>query len=128
MYRVLKKRDKKKNKGLRFAGMQPVIAVFLLLACALCFVQFSVPYKSRELLLEPQETSASVSSAEQRHECMIFWQEDAAGENGMDMMEAVLGGMKVPYDTCEGSRADQIFLDEYRTVVISMTDFSILSC
>ena len=127
MYRVLKKRDKKKNKGLRFAGMQPVIAVFLLLACALCFVQFSVPYKSRELLLEPQETSASVSSAEQSPECMIFWQDDAAGENGLEMMEAVLGGMKVPYDTCEGSRADQIFLDEYRTVVISMTDYSILS-
>lgn len=127
VYRVLKKRDKKKNKGLRFAGMQPVIAVFLLLACALCFVQFSVPYKSRELLLEPQETSASVSSAEQSPECMIFWQDDAAGENGLEMMEAVLGGMKVPYDTCEGSRADQIFLDEYRTVVISMTDYSILS-
>lgn len=107
--------------------MQPVIAVFLLLACALCFVQFSVPYKSRELLLEPQETSASVSSAEQSPECMIFWQDDAAGENGLEMMEAVLGGMKVPYDTCEGSRADQIFLDEYRTVVISMTDYSILS-
>lgn len=127
VYRVLKKRDKKKNKGLRFAGMQPVIAVFLLLACALCFVQFSVPYKSRELLLEPQETSASVSSAEQSPECMIFWQDDIAGENGLEMMEAVLGGMKVPYDTCEGSRAEEISLDEYRTVVISMTDYSILS-
>lgn len=127
VYRILKKRDEQKKKGLRFAGMQPVVAVFLLLACALCFVQFSVPYKSQELLLEPQETSASVSSAEQSPECMIFWQDDIAGENGLEMMEAVLGGMKVPYDTCEGSRAEEISLDEYRTVVISMTDYSILS-
>lgn len=127
VYRILKKRNEQKKKGLRFAGMQPVIAVFLLLACALCFVQFSVPYKSQELLLEPQETGASVSSAEQSPECMIFWQDDIAGKNGLEMMEAVLGGMKVPYDTCEGSSADEISLDDYKTVVISITDYSILS-
>lgn len=127
VYRILKKRNEQKKKGLRFAGMQPVIAVFLLLACALCFVQFSVPYKSQELLLEPQETGASVSSAEQSPECMVFWQDDIAGKSGLEMMEAVLGGMKVPYDTCEGSSADEISLDDYKTVVISITDYSILS-
>lgn len=107
--------------------MQAVIVAFLLLACALCFVQFSVPYKKQELLMEPQETSAAVSSKEQEPECMIFWQDDAAGKNGLEMMEAVLGGMRVPYDSCEGDETETVSLDEYKTLVISVTDYSLLN-
>ena len=127
MCRNLKNRNHKNKRTLRFAGMQAVIAVFLLLACVLCAVQFSVPYKSRELLMEPQETAAGISCEVQEPECMVFWQNDTAGNIGLEMIEAVLEGMRVPYDTCEGEQAEDVRLDEYKTVVISVTDYRILN-
>lgn len=112
---------------MRFTRLHTVIALFLLLVCVLCFVQWNVPYESRELLMEPDEEPAgSTDDIEQEPECMIFWQDNENGTEGCEMMEAVLGQMKIPYDTCEGKNAGDVELDSYQTIVISMTNYELL--
>lgn len=106
--------------------MQGIISVFLLLTVVLCAVQTNVPYEKQEFLLEPREELPAEETAADEPECMIFWQDDANGKNGLELMEAVLGQMKIPYAACNGSRAAEVNLREYRTVVLSVTDFSIL--
>lgn len=77
--------------------------------------------------MEPDEESAeSIDNSEQEPECMIFWQDDVNGTAGCELMEAVLGQMKIPYDTCEGKNAEDVELNQYQTIVISMTNYELL--
>lgn len=123
----MKNKRNKRTLGLKFGRLQTVIAMFLLLVCVLCFMQWNVPYESREFLLEPEQKPAeTVDAAEQEPECMILWQDDTNGTTGRDLMEAVLGQMKIPYDTCEGKAADELDLNRYQTIVISMTNYVLL--
>lgn len=121
------KKNKTSKKRFRFGRMQTVIAVFLLLVIVLCIVQKNVPYKKQELLLEPsEEVSFTADNAESQSECMIFWEDDANGKSGLQLMEAVLEQMKIPYDACSGREAEKVDLQEYKTIVFSVTDLSIL--
>ncbi len=98
------------RKRFQFTGMRGIIAVFLLLTVVLCTVQMNVPYEKQEFLLEPREDLPAEMAAAGKSECMIFWQDDANGQNGLELMEAVLGQMKIPYSTCNGSSAAEVDL------------------
>lgn len=128
-----KKRKELLKKGnLRFGKMQIVIIAFMLLVGVLYLAQRNVPYKTRDFLLEPteavsvEEDSAGEDFLQSDPECLILWQDDANGKKGLEMMESVLGQMKISYDTCEGARALEMDFGRYQTFVISMTNFSLL--
>lgn len=96
--------------------------VFILMTAALCLAQGNVVSSRQERLMEP-DTRETVSSdiLVQEPECLLLWEEDAAGEKGRELMEAVLSQMKIGYDVVEGKDAADIDLEDYKTVVISMT-------
>lgn len=123
----MKKRKTKSKPGFRFAKMHTVLILFLLLICALFLVQKNVPYRDHELLMEPEENNADLSQSAEKAECMIFWENEANARKGRDLMEAVLGQMKIPYDTCDGRNVADTDLGQYETAVLSVTDYSILS-
>lgn len=117
---------KKRRSGLktifRFRRLQTVLLVFLLMTAALCFAQGNVSYSRRERLIEPDAREASATKTViQEPECLLLWEDDAGGEKGRQTMEAVLSQMKIGYDSVEGKDAADIILEDYKTVVISMT-------
>ena len=122
-----KKKHSFRLSELRFTRMQMVIVLFLLLGGVLFLVQRNVPYQAQESLLEPYEAvPAAAKPAEQDPECMIIWQDDTNGKNGRELMEAVLGQMKIPYDTCKAGEVKERDLEAFETIVLSVTDYSLL--
>ncbi|MGI6007318.1 MAG: DUF2194 domain-containing protein [Ruminococcus sp.] len=119
-----------KNKKFRFQRMQGIVLVFAMLAVALCLAQGNVTYNRQDRVMEPevQEAAAQVSQPLESDpaECMILWEDDAAGTTGLEMMEEVLGQMKIPYNTCESREAAQTDWSAYRTVVLSVTHIELL--
>ena len=111
-------KKKKRDFKIRFGRMQMVIAAFIALAAALCIVQRNVSYDTQERILEPaaEEAFSEVTPAtlQQEAECLILWEDDAGGRQGLDMMEPVLEQMKVPYEVCEGRYMDQVDLPEWK--------------
>ena len=123
-------KKKKRDLKIRFGRMQMVIAAFIALAAALCIVQRNVSYDTQERLLEPaaEEAFSEVTPAtsQQEAECLILWEDDAGGRQGLDMMEPVLEQMKVPYEVCEGRYMDQVDLANYEKIVLSMTNWDLM--
>lgn len=123
-------KKKKRDLKIRFGRMQMVIAAFIVLAAALCIVQRNVSYDTRERLLEPaaEEAFSEVTPAtsQQEAECLILWEDDAGGRQGLDLMEPVLEQMKVPYEVCEGRYMDQVDLANYEKIVLSMTNWDLM--
>ncbi len=114
-------------KTFRFQRMQGVLLVFVLLAVALCLAQSNVGYERQERLMEPREReTAAEPDRTLPAECMVLWEEDDGGKRGLAMMEAVLGQMKVPYDTCQAQDAAGTDWSKYRTVVLSVTHVNLL--
>lgn len=124
----MKKKKKTGSKRVfRFRRLQTVLIVFVLLTVALCFAQGNVMYQRHERLLEPSSReTASVSVKTQEPECLLLWEDDVNGTDGLEMMEAVLGQMKIGYDAVEGQDAADVRLEDYKTVVISMTHLNLL--
>ena len=48
------------------------------------------------------------------------------GRTGRELMEAVLGQMKIPYDTCKAGEVKERDLEAFETIVLSVTDYSLL--
>ena len=123
-------KKKKRDLKIRFGRMQMVIAAFIALAAALCIVQRNVSYDTQERLLEPavEEAFSEVTPAtsQQEAECLILWEDDAGGRQGLDLMEPVLKQMKVPYEVCEGRYMDQVDLANYEKIVLSMTNWDLM--
>lgn len=123
----MKKKKLDSKKIFRFRRLQTILIVFVLLTVALCFAQGNVRYQSHERLLEPSsKETASVSAKIQETECLLLWENDAGGKSGMEMMGEVLDQMKIGYDAVEGQDAANIRLEDYETIVISMTHLGLL--
>ena len=117
----------KKKKRFRFIRMQTTIAGFLVLTAALCMMQRNVRYQQQERILEPvaQEAFSPVTT-QQAPECLLLWEDDANGQDGRELMEAVLGQMKIPYESREGGPDAAENIDQYDTLVLSMTHMEYL--
>ena len=112
---------------IQFKRMQAVIAAFIGIAVFLYFVQRNVSYEQQERLMEPVDQAAfSEEEPQQEAECLILWQGDESGQNGLNLMKSVLSQMKIPYDTCEGSLLNPAVLGDYETAVLSMTQYNLL--
>lgn len=105
-----------------------MIALFLLISVLLYLLQRNVRYENRANTLEIMEEDVFQTEGQQTAspECMILWEEDANGIKGRQMMEDVLGQMKIPYDVCEGKQLDTGNLKKYKNVVVSMTNLQLL--
>lgn len=57
-------------------------------------------------------------------ECLLICSDDDMGSLGREMMEAVLGQMRVPYDICMDREIGQMVWADYQTVVLAVTDLS----
>lgn len=119
---------RKKNRvKLRFRGMQTVIALFMLVAVLLFLLQKNVIYKSSGKVLDIlSEDDFQTYNHSTTKECVILWEKDANGEKGREMMEDVLGQMKIPYDMYLGKEFDTENLENYTTMVLSMTNLQLL--
>lgn len=123
------KKEKKSGgkKYFRFRRLQTVLIVFVLLTVALCFAQGNVIYSRHERLLEPDSRETALVDVKlQEPECLILWEEEANSELALETIEAVLSQMKVGYDAVKGDEAADVQLDDYETIVISITNLSIL--
>lgn len=128
-----KRRHKKSEKRLdlltkfRFRRMLGIALVFVMLTVALCLAQGNVTYESQERLMRPEAVeTAAKPKVSLTAESVILWEDDANGRVGLELMEAVLGQMKISYDTCEVVEASQVDWKEYRTVILSMTHLNLL--
>lgn len=110
------------KKSFRFRRLSTVLLVFALMTVALCLAQGNVFYHRQERLLVPDSRQAAAQEVSaQEAECLLLWENDAAGEKGFETMAAVLDQMKVGYDAVEGKDAAEVSLEKYETLVISMT-------
>lgn len=116
------KRKTESKSFFRFRRLQTVLLVFVLMTAALCLAQGNVAYNRQERLMKPEVRETSVLEARmQEPECLLLWEDDAGGDMGREVMEAVLSQMKTGYDAVEGKDASDISLEDYKTVVISVT-------
>lgn len=113
------------RKRLRFHRLLTVLGVFLMLTAALCLAQGNVSYERQERIMTPEERvrETADSGAEiLEPECLLVWSDDDMGALGREMMESVLGQMRVPYDICGDKEISQVVWTDYQTVVLSVTD------
>lgn len=123
----MKRRKRQKGGIFRFRKLQTVIVVFLLLVGVLCFVQWNVPYEEQERELEPvEQDSRDLVTLDQDPECLIIWEDDDMGRQGLELMEDILSQMKIPYETVQGEESNRHDLEDYETVVLSVTHWNIL--
>lgn len=123
----MKRRKRQKGGIFRFRKLQTVIVVFLLLVGVLCFVQWNVPYEEQERELEPvEQDSLDLVTLDQDPECLIIWEDDDMGRQGLELMEDILSQMKIPYETVQGEESNRHDLEDYETVVLSVTHWNIL--
>ena len=123
----MKRRKRQKGGIFRFRKLQTVIVVFLLLVGVLCFVQWNVPYEEQERELEPvEQDSLDLVTLDQDPECLIIWEDDDTGRQGLELMEDILSQMKIPYETVQGEESNRHDLEDYETVVLSVTHWNIL--
>ena len=123
----MKRRKRQKGGIFRFRKLQTVIVVFLLLVGVLCFVQWNVPYEEQERELEPvEQDSLDLVTLDQDPECLIIWEDDDTGRQGLELMEDILSQMRIPYETVQGEEANRHDLEDYETVVLSVTRWNIL--
>lgn len=116
-----------KRKRLRFHRLLTVLAVFLLLTGALCLAQGNVKYERSERMMTPEEQAretAEPAAKTKEPECLLICSDDDMGSLGREMMEAVLGQMRVPYDICMDREIGQMVWTDYQTVVLAVTDLS----
>lgn len=123
----MKKRKHHPRDTFRFRKLQTVIIIFLLLVGVLCFVQWNVPYKEQERILEAvEQDSLDLVSWNQEPKCLVVWEDDAQGTMGLELMEDILSQMKIPYETVQAENAKQCNLEEYETIVLSVSHWNIL--
>ena len=63
---------------------------------------------------------------DQDPECLIIWEDDDMGRQGLELMEDILSQMKIPYETVQGEESNRHDLEDYETVVLSVTHWNIL--
>ena len=121
-----KKRKDRKIK-IRFGRMLVIIGAFLVMTAALLAVQKNVSYRVQARVMEPvDEGEFTPVTSGQEAECLILWENDANGQAGLELMEAVLGQMKIPYAVCEGKDVGTEDLNDYEKIVLSMTNWNLL--
>lgn len=123
----MKKRGTEKRKMLRFLQMQTVIAAFVAMLVVISALQRNVRYESADRILVPlSEEAFSYSGLSQEPECLVVWEDDESGTQGRELMDDLLSQMKIPFEMCQGSEFEAGMLEQYDTVVVSVTHLNIL--
>ncbi len=111
----------------RFKELQYFLLFFGLLALIVFVLQRNVVYRAAKRVIEPYAVEAMAQTGASQHpECLILWEEDEMGLLGRNMMEQILGQMKIPYVSAEGKEGELYKFGEYQTVVLSMTHWNLL--
>lgn len=104
-----------------------ILFLFVIFLAVIYGLQRNVSYQQREKIIEPYAVEAvSPNATKQPAECLILWEADELGQMGLELMEQVLGQMKIPYAVAEGKKGEYQNLWEYQTIVLSMTHMNLL--
>lgn len=110
-----------------FSSMLPTAFLMCMLMFVLIMVARNVTYKSSNpslALLDIDKTQIGHSS--QKSDCLLLYEDDAMGNMGCREMSAILSQMKVPFDALECTQAEADILEDYGTLVLSVTHYQYL--
>ena len=117
----------KRKKKPRFIYLLGILAVYIIMFGVVLSVGRNVLYGSSKnalSILSRDDFSGSVSP--EKAQTILIWEKDANGEDARREMKAILTQMRIPFLEREASRFTEKDLAGRDTVVLAVTDLSVL--
>lgn len=119
--------NRKRNRQaghVTFFGLIPIALVFCALMAVLSAAVKNVSYSSRDASLQLLDVSKQeLAHTDQAAQCLLLYEDDVMGRKGLEEMSAVLSQMKVPFASLECGEISPGLLEDYRTLVLSVTHY-----
>lgn len=130
----MKKQNTREDAAPRRGGRRKSFTNLLSIALLMCILMFVLVAAAKNVTYTSSEPSISlleVKKSELEHssesaDCLLIYEDEDTGNDGLREMSAVLSEMRVRYDVLECSRAEPDVLENYRYLVLSVTHYQYL--